>query len=221
MTNFVELVDIWKSYPNLAEPVLQGVNWKFLKGERLVVLGASGSGKTTLLHLLGLLLKADQGQILLEGKDAQLWSEQERAKWRSSNLGYVYQDFGLIRELNLVENVELPLRIAGLEPERKLAVELLGEVGLGGRKSSFPSEISGGEKQRVAIARALIGRPKLVLADEPTGNLQRAQGEDVVLLFSKLQKELGFSLVVATHNQELASVLEANVLELQSGNLVS
>lgn len=221
MTKLIELIDVWKTYPSLSEPVLGGLNLEVNQGDRLVVLGASGSGKTTLLHLLGLLLKADRGAIYLEGDNAQEWSEERRAKWRCFNLGYVYQDFGLIPELNLVENVLLPLRIAGVNPEKYLALNLLEEVGLFGRKNAFPSEISGGEKQRVAIARALIGRPKIVLADEPTGNLQKGQGDEIALLFRKLQKELGFGLVVATHNQELAPILEARVVKLSSGILVS
>lgn len=219
MSKIVELHDVWKSYPQLPNPVLSGLNLQIAPGERIVILGASGSGKTTLLHLLGLLLKGDQGQVFLAGSDAQTWSEQQRASWRRANLGYVYQDFGLIPELTLEENVELPLRIAGLKPQKGVALELLAEVGLASRRKSFPSEVSGGESQRVAIARALVGQPSLVLADEPTGNLQRGQGEEIALLFSKLQAELGFSLVVATHNEEIAPLLEAQVFRLSSGSL--
>lgn len=215
----IELCDVKKDYPRLPSPVLDGVNLVVNLGERLVVLGASGSGKTTLLHLLGLLLKADGGQVLLGGEDAQLWSEHKRASWRRANLGYVFQDFGLIPELTLEENVELPLRLAGMKPKAGVGQELLAQVGLSGRRKSFPSEVSGGESQRVAIARALVGRPQLVLADEPTGNLQRQQGEQIAHLFKELQKELGFCLVVATHNEEIARILQARVLRLSSGRL--
>lgn len=219
MSSLVELRKVQKVYSQVPTPVLAEVNLQITPGERLVILGASGSGKTTLLHLLGLLLKADEGQVLMDGADAQVWSEHKRASWRRSNLGYVFQDFGLIPELTLEENVELPLRIAGIKSQAGLAKELLAQVGLAGRRKSFPSEVSGGESQRVAIARALIGQPKIVLADEPTGNLQRQQGEEIANLFRKLQHELGFSLVVATHNEEIAELLQARVFRLSSGSL--
>lgn len=217
MSSYVQLRGIYKRYPRLPQPVLKNLRLDLQRGDRLVILGESGAGKTTLLTLLGLLLKADQGQVLIEGEDAQNWDERRRARWRNQNLGYVFQDFGLIPELTLEENVNLPLRIAGISPRKFLGRELLAEVGLSGRESSFPSEVSGGESQRVAIARALVGRPKLVLADEPTGNLQREQGHEVGRLFHRLQEELGFTLVVATHNEGLISILKARSLRLACG----
>lgn len=219
MASFLELQQVVKGYPSSPQPVLNDVDLQIELGERLVILGNSGAGKTTLLSLLGLILRADQGRILIEGEDAQQWTEKKRALWRNRSLGYVFQDFGLIPELNLEDNVNLPLRIAGVRPSKWQGRELLQRVGLDGREHSYPKELSGGEVQRVAVARALVGSPHLVLADEPTGNLQRNQGEEIGHLFLELQQELGFSLVVATHNERLVSVLQAQPLWLYDGRL--
>lgn len=219
MPDFLELKGVQKGYPKLAAPVLDGVDLTISPGERLVILGASGSGKTTLLHLLGLLLRADGGEILIGGENTATWPEQKRANWRNKYLGYVFQDFGLIPELTLKDNVSLPLRIAGERQIENQAKKLLAAVGLAGRENAFPSEISGGESQRVAIARALIGSPKLVLADEPTGNLQQQQGMQIAQLFQELQRDLRFALVVVTHNEQIAHMLQAKILRLSSGLL--
>lgn len=217
MSKLITFENVCKEFPKLSHPVLNQINFEVSQGERIVILGASGSGKTTLLHLMGLLLQPNQGRVLIEGVDTEGWSEQKKARWRNKNLGYVFQDFGLIPELNLLENIELPLRMANLRPDSSEGIKLLSEVGLLGREKAFPAEVSGGESQRVAIARALVGHPKIVLADEPTGNLQKQQGKQVAELFIRLQKRLGFALVVATHNEDLVDLLEAKVWRLSEG----
>ncbi|HHU62513.1 MAG TPA: ABC transporter ATP-binding protein [Natronincola sp.] len=218
MISLLEFRNVCKGYPKLSVPVIDGVSFKIEQGERIVVLGASGSGKTTLLQLMGLLLRPDSGNVLIEGEDVQDWSESKRSRWRNQNLGYVFQDFGLIPELNLVDNIELPLRIAGLRTSGLDGMKFLSEVDLCGREKAFPAEISGGESQRVAIARALVGHPKLILADEPTGNLQGQQGKQIAELFKRLQVKLGFTLIVATHNEDLIELLDAKTWIL-SGRL--
>lgn len=219
MARFLMLQNVTKGYPKSPQPILIDLDLEIKRGERLVILGHSGAGKTTLLGLLGLILRADEGQVLVDGEDAQQWSEKKRALWRNRSLGYVFQDFGLIPELNLEDNVNLPLRIAQVPRNQWQGRELLNKVGLEGRERAYPKELSGGEVQRVAIARALVGSPQLVLADEPTGNLQRTQGEQIGNLFLKLQQELGFSLVVATHNERLVHLLRAQPLWLYDGKL--
>lgn len=219
MSEFIRLENVTKGYPKLQEPVLKNLNLKLRAADRVVILGASGSGKTTLLHLLGLILQPDTGRVLIDGDDSGKWSKSTRASWRRSNLGYVFQDFGLVPELSLVENVELPARIGQRPLPQQKAASLLAGVGLAGRKNAFPSEVSGGESQRAAIARALVNTPRLVLADEPTGNLQRSQAAQIARLFLEFQAQQRFCLVVATHNEELAQLLEARTFRLVEGKL--
>lgn len=217
MTKLLTFENVYKEFPKLSTPILNNVNFQVEQGERIVVLGASGSGKTTLLQLMGLLLQPNQGRILIEGMNTEKWSEQKKAKWRNENLGYVFQDFGLIPELNLLENIELPLLMANLRFDSSIGTKFLSKVGLNGRENAFPAEVSGGESQRIAIARALVGHPKIVLADEPTGNLQKQQGEQVAELFKRLQEKFGFALIIATHNEALVDLLEAQVWHLSEG----
>ena len=194
----------------LATPVLQGVNLTVAKGELLAIVGTSGSGKSTLLHLLGALDVPSTGEVTFNGHNVHKQSSKQQAKWRNQELGFVYQFHHLLSEFTALENVAMPLLIAG-EPIKKAqekATLLLERVGLSERIEHRPSELSGGERQRVAIARALINNPSLVLADEPTGNLDAKSAESVYQLLKELNNELGTAFIVVTHDQQLANKLE-------------
>jgi len=194
----------------LATPVLQGVNLSVDKGELLAIVGTSGSGKSTLLHLLGALDAPTTGDIVFNGKNINHLSSKQQSKWRNQELGFVYQFHHLLSEFSALENVAMPLLIAGepIKSARNKASDLLDRVGLSERIQHRPSELSGGERQRVAIARALINRPSLVLADEPTGNLDAKSAESVYQLLKELNTEFDTAFVVVTHDQQLANKLD-------------
>lgn len=197
---------------------LRGVSFSVMEGEFLAVLGPSGSGKSTLLHLIGCLDRPDEGEIILEGRNVLKLSDDELAELRLKRIGFVFQFFNLLPRLTALENVELPLMLAKV-PEREArekAKKLLELVGLGGRLNHKPSELSGGEQQRVAIARALVNDPKLVLADEPTGNLDTKSGWDIVNLMRKLNEEMNQTFIVVTHDQKVAEVAD-RIIYLRDG----
>ena len=200
--------------------VLKGLDLSVEAGEMVAVVGASGVGKSTLLHLLGGLDRPDSGTVLLEGEDLHNRQPAQLAALRNRKVGFVFQFHHLLPEFDAVENVMLPMLI-GREDGRqagKRAVEALEELGLGERLDHRPSQLSGGEQQRVAIARALANRPLLVLADEPTGNLDPATGEAVFNMFRSLQGTHRFAAVLATHNERLARRC-ARILQLEDGRL--
>ena len=194
----------------LATSVLEGVNLSVSKGELLAIVGTSGSGKSTLLHLLGALDAPTTGNILFNGNNIHQLSSKQQSKWRNQELGFVYQFHHLLSEFSALENVAMPLLIAGesIKSAQKKATELLNRVGLSERIQHRPSELSGGERQRVAIARALINKHSLVLADEPTGNLDAKSAESVYQLLKELNTEFGTAFIVVTHDQQLANKLD-------------
>ncbi|WP_457568788.1 ABC transporter ATP-binding protein [Desulfurobacterium sp.] len=203
----VEVKDLKKIYKTESDTVeaLKGINLVLNKGEFALIMGASGSGKSTLLHVLGTLDRPTSGKVFYKGKDLFSMSEKELALFRNKHLGFVFQFHYLIMEFTLVENVMAPLLIAGIDVDeaREKAVDMLKKVGLGHRLTHKPFEISGGEQQRTAIARALVNSPELVLADEPTGNLDSKTSESVLSLMAELNRETETTFFIATHNREL------------------
>jgi lipoprotein-releasing system ATP-binding protein len=219
----LEVIDVYKGFTkgNTWLDVLKGVTLEISGGEMLAIVGPSGSGKSTLLHLIGALERPDRGMIRFHGRDVFRFSEQEQAGFRNRHVGFVFQFHHLLPELTALENVMLPGLMA-----RRLRREVLGEatallttMGLAERMEHRPGELSGGEQQRVAIARALVNHPDLVLADEPTGNLDRQSGEAIQGLLRSLNQERQQTFIVVTHNEGFAKALDRTV-RLIDGELV-
>jgi len=201
--------------------VLQDVNWQVKRDSWTALLGASGSGKTTLLNLLGTLEKPDAGTILCEGVDYKALSRRQATKFRNSSIGFIFQSYQMLPELTILENVYLPAMIASVsKQEYKLrAEELLSKVGLADRLKHRPNELSGGEQQRVAIARAMINKPSLILADEPTGNLDSKTGAGILELFQQLHEEKSNrTIIMITHDEKVASLADS-IATLADGNI--
>ena len=201
--------------------VLKGVNLKVQRGEIMGLIGPSGSGKTSLLHIAGLLEKASEGDVLILGNTVNHLDDNARTKIRLKNLGFVYQFHHLLGEFSASENVALPQIIAGKSKKsaKKRAEELMEMMGLGDRLGHRPARLSGGEQQRVAVARALSNEPDILLADEPTGNLDQETGERVFSIIQDVVKKMGIGAVIATHNMDLAMQMD-RVAHLQNGSLI-
>ena len=202
-------------------PVLHGVDFELYQGEMLAVVGQSGSGKSTLMHILGLLDKPTSGSIICQNQDLLKFNRSQAADYRNKHLGFVYQFHHLLAEFSALENVAMPLLIAGesVSTARVKAQKCLEQVGLGHRIKHRPAELSGGERQRVAIARAIVHQPQLVLADEPTGNLDYENGQQIFALLRELNCEIKTSFMIVTHDLLLAQKMDRQVI-LRNGQVV-
>jgi putative ABC transport system ATP-binding protein len=220
VTPLIELTGIKKDYRLASQTisVLKGINLSVGKGELLAVMGASGSGKSTLLNIIGCLDLPTEGTYLLDGKDIGTLSKTELAEQRNSKIGFVFQQFNLLARATARKNVELPMLYAGVPAavRKERAASLLARMGLAGFEHHLPSQLSGGQQQRVAIARALANNPALLLADEPTGQLDSRTGLEVLALFQELHRETGVTVIMVTHDPFLASFCE-RIIRLRDG----
>ena len=224
MMSVLEARDLWKSFrggDGGLLPILSGIDISVTRGEMVAIVGSSGAGKSTLLHILGALDPPTKGYVILGGKPIHGLDDEALAALRNRSVGFVFQFHHLLREFSALENVMMPLRIAGtpVKEARGRAEELLSRVGLSGRMHHRPAELSGGEQQRTAVARALATDPALLLADEPSGNLDHMNAELLHELFAELVRDLEIGMVVVTHNRSLASRAH-RVLLLENGRLV-
>jgi predicted ABC-type transport system involved in lysophospholipase L1 biosynthesis ATPase subunit len=221
----IRTLDLSRSYGTASATIhaLRSVSLEIGRGERVALLGKSGSGKSTLLNLLGGLDRPTSGQVLAAGLELARLSSRLLARYRLATVGMIFQSFNLVPSRTALQNVELPLVLAGVSPARRraAATAALEAVGLGARLHHRPAELSGGECQRAAIARALVNGPPILLADEPTGNLDSATAAEVVAVLTAHLDRLGATLVLVTHDEELARRCAARILRLQDGRLVS
>ncbi|MFQ1020749.1 ABC transporter ATP-binding protein [Tardisphaera saccharovorans] len=207
----IEVVDLWKVYvlsSGIETVALKGINLKVRKGEYLTVMGPSGSGKTTLFNMIGGLDRPTRGKVRIDGRDLSKFSDKELSSFRAHRIGYIFQTFNLIPTLTALDNVALPMVFAGISKaeRQKRAAELLERVGLKDRMDHLPTELSGGQQQRVAIARALANQPSIILADEPTANLDLNTGLEIIGLLRDLNKELGVTVITNTHDLKVIDV---------------
>ena len=221
---FIQLNAVSKSYQegSLKRQVLLNAQAGFSRGELIAIVGRSGSGKSTLLNLISCIDQVDTGQIMVDGVELTALQDRDRTLFRREKIGFVFQFFNLIPTLNVIENVMLPAELNNLSQSqsRKQAAEMLSSVGLGDRLDTFPERLSGGEQQRVAIARALVHDPLLVLADEPTGNLDEETGAQILALLDGLTRQSGKNLIMVTHSREAAAIAD-RILCLQDDILTS
>ncbi|GAF85141.1 unnamed protein product, partial [marine sediment metagenome] len=213
----IQLQNITKVYPmgKRELTVLRGINLTINKGELVAIMGPSGSGKSTMLNLIGCLDKPTDGSYYLEGREVSRLSSGELAQIRGQKVGFVFQTFNLLPRLSALANVELGMRYAG-GSDRQIVMEALARVGLSDRANHRPTELSGGEQQRVAIARAIVKNPPLILADEPTGNLDSHSGEEIISILTSLHAEQGVTLLVITHDSNIARHCQ-RIIQLMDG----
>lgn len=217
----LELKQISKAFKegDLEHNVLSGLDLKVNKGEIIILYGKSGSGKSTLLNIISGIDLPVEGSIKIDGKDITKLSENERTLVRRNNIGFIFQFFNLVPTLNVKENLQLPLQLKEMDDSDEIINSVLEEVGLSGRENSYPDKLSGGEQQRVAIARALIHNPEIILADEPTGNLDHETGIQIVDLLDRVVKKKGKTMIMVTHSSEVMGLAD-RVLTLREGKLV-
>jgi putative ABC transport system ATP-binding protein len=217
----IETQDLWKTYVMGSEEIhaLRGVSIQIERGEYVAIMGPSGSGKSTLMNLIGCLDTPSKGSYLLNGKQVSEMNDDELARIRNEEIGFVFQTFNLLPRATALHNVELPLIYAGMpsKDRQQRALEALGKVELGDRKTHRPNELSGGQRQRVAIARALVNNPSILLADEPTGNLDSKTGEEIMGLFERLHRG-GNTIVLVTHEPDIAAHAHRSI-HIRDGNV--
>jgi len=220
----IHLQHIEKTYrtDTIETLALNDISLHVAKGEFASIMGPSGCGKSTLLNIIGLLDAPSKGTVKIDGQTIQKFSDKALAHFRNQKLGFIFQSFHLINDLKVIDNVELPLlyRNGTAKERRKLAEEALEKVGLSNRTKHFPTQLSGGQKQRVAIARAIVGRPEIILADEPTGNLDSAMGNDIMEILLGLNREEGTTIVMVTHDENMAKKTD-RIIRLFDGSLVN
>ena len=219
MNNAVlEFNNVWKTYTMGDELInaLAGLNMALEKGSFTAVMGPSGSGKSTFLHVAGILDMPSSGIIKINGKEAKKLSVKEQARLRRNEIGFIFQRFNLMSQLTVLENVMLPM----IKEDTKKAIDLLNRMGLGSKSNKYPGQLSGGEQQRVAIARALINDPSIILADEPTGELDTKNADSIMQVLKDLNQNDGVSIVVVTHNQASADFAD-EILHMSDGNFVN
>jgi putative ABC transport system ATP-binding protein len=216
----IQLKDIVKIYPmgKSELKVLQGISLTIDKGEMVAIMGPSGSGKSTLLNMIGLLDRPTSGSYLLNGKEVSKLTSGEQAKVRGQKIGFIFQTFNLLSYLSAISNVELGQKYAS-KVDSKLAKEALAKVGLADRMNHKPTELSGGEQQRVAVARALVKNPPIILADEPTGNLDSHSGKDIMSILTNLHKEQNITLIMITHDPNIAHYCQ-RIVHLEDGLII-
>lgn len=220
--NIIELNKIYKTYGkgNAKIEALKNINLQIKKGEFVAIMGPSGSGKTTLLNILGLLDKPKNGIYVLDNQKINSSTNiNTLAKLRKNKIGFVFQNYNLLPRTSALDNVILPAIYSGLKNRKEIALELLEQVGLKNRIKHKPNELSGGEKQRVAIARSLINKPKIILADEPTGNLDTKSGQEIMRLFTKLNQEKEMTIVMITHESEIANYA-MRTIRMKDGEII-
>ncbi|MCK5075266.1 MAG: ABC transporter ATP-binding protein [Calditrichia bacterium] len=209
----IKLKNIEKVYrtKTIETIALNQVNIEINKGDFVSVMGPSGSGKSTLLNIMGLLDEPSEGIVEIDGMEVKSFSDKKLASIRNKKIGFVFQSYHLINDLNVVDNVEIPLlyRKLSSSERRKMALDALEKVGLSARTKHFPNQLSGGQRQRVAIARAIVGKPELILADEPTGNLDSVMGEEIMDILTNLNKNDGTTIVMVTHDDNMAHKTES------------
>jgi len=219
----LELKNIVKTYTsgNTTFNALDGVSVCINQGEFVSITGPSGSGKSTLMHIVGLLDNPTSGQVLLEGQDISHFNEEDLAKTRNITLGFVFQQFNLLAKTSATENVSLPLLYSNVPKSERLpkSIEMLNKVGLGDKLKNTPAQLSGGQQQRVAIARALINNPKIIMADEPTGNLDSKSGKEIMKIFHQLHQE-NHTIILVTHDMELAKQAQ-RIIIIKDGKITS
>ncbi len=212
----LEVENLHKTYnPDSISPVLalKGINIKFEKGEFVALMGRSGSGKSTFLHQVALLDTPTKGNIIFDGKNISDLDDEEKNKFRLDSIGYIFQDYALLPELNLFENISLPMMAKGVEEEeyKKDVLDVIKKVGLEGLENNLPSELSGGQQQRVSIARAIVNKPKILFADEPTANLDSESSKSVLDTMRSLVKDYGQTVIMVTHEQEDDDIVDRTI----------
>ncbi|MDO8504140.1 MAG: ABC transporter ATP-binding protein [bacterium] len=222
MASIIRLEKVTKTYPmgDVTINALREVNLEIKTGEFVAIIGPSGSGKSTLMHIVGLLDKPTSGKVFLEGKDVSKLTETQRATLRNAHIGFVFQTFNLLPRTSAVDNVAIPLIYAGVRGSTRVqtAKGVLTKVGLGDRFGHLPSQLSGGQQQRVAIARALVNKPSMILADEPTGNLDSKSGREILQLLKDLNK-VGNTIILVTHDKSVARDAD-RIVEVKDGKIV-